>query len=525
MRVLELTDNPQVDTHALKQCIENDPALTTRVLRVVNSSLFGLAREVSDLNQALALLGIKPLKLLVLGFSLPPGLFAGLTGDVLGRYWRRTLTKAIAAREINERLWHRPGDEAFIAGLLQDLGMLVLIQELGVPYIEFLEKVRQGKADLLAWEVRSLGFDHTLLTSQLLDRWGFPESLAQAVRWHGRDSHDSSPPCEPSPLGHVLRLAELLARLLVDGNSEALEELLASSGREHALSPGQLQELVARLEETVCQLADVLSLKLPKGLDYRDVLAQAQQRLADVATEAAQELIQHQHVQPPDADDQLLDQVNSLSAAMCRLSRPSSRGASAVGAERVQREGAAAEPAPLSPNAHALAAPAVACRTETTEPDPGLLGQLGAVVTACRQARCAVSLLLVELGDVDELVITWGTAGFGRLRRVFQGACYDLDHPGMICLPHGEAGLALILPDCDRVQAVHLANQLMDRMRRLAAIGTRERRPTLSVNAGVATVALPPKNFPPADLLQAAERCRNGSRASGGGVVKSIEIY
>ena len=86
MEVLQLTGNPQVDTRALKECIENDPALTGKILRVVNSSLFALSREISDLNQALALLGTKPLKLLVLGFSLPGGLYAGIEARTLARY-------------------------------------------------------------------------------------------------------------------------------------------------------------------------------------------------------------------------------------------------------------------------------------------------------------------------------------------------------------------------------------------------------------------------------------------------------
>ena len=73
-QVLELTRDEHLDARALKDCIECDPALTGKILRVVNSSLFGLAGEVRDLNQALALLGTKPLKLLVLGFSLPDGL-------------------------------------------------------------------------------------------------------------------------------------------------------------------------------------------------------------------------------------------------------------------------------------------------------------------------------------------------------------------------------------------------------------------------------------------------------------------
>ncbi|HEX7450065.1 MAG TPA: HDOD domain-containing protein, partial [Pirellulales bacterium] len=140
LRVLELTNNPQVDAAELKACIERDPALTIKVLRVVNSSLFGMSRRVSDLNQALTLLGTKPLKLLVLGFSLPDQLFADLAGDVLSRYWRHTLTRAVAARELSERLWKVPGDEVFVAGLLKDLGRLVLIQGLGRPYVEFLRR-------------------------------------------------------------------------------------------------------------------------------------------------------------------------------------------------------------------------------------------------------------------------------------------------------------------------------------------------------------------------------------------------
>src|SRR5689334_16321489 len=83
VEVLELTRQPAVDLWKLKQCIEQDPALTAKLLRVVNSALFGLTRSVTDLNQALAILGTKPLKLLVLGFSLPEGVFHNLAGDFL----------------------------------------------------------------------------------------------------------------------------------------------------------------------------------------------------------------------------------------------------------------------------------------------------------------------------------------------------------------------------------------------------------------------------------------------------------
>ena len=182
IQVLELTNSPQVDNRAIKECIENDPALTGKILRVVNSSLFGLSREVSDLNQAIALLGSKPLKLLVLGFSLPNSLFASVESEILMHYWRHALTKAVAGREISETLWNLPGDEAFIAGLLQDLGLLLLIQQVGEPYVLLLKKVWAEGKDMAALEIESMGFDHAELTTRLLEPLGTARGAGRGGR-------------------------------------------------------------------------------------------------------------------------------------------------------------------------------------------------------------------------------------------------------------------------------------------------------------------------------------------------------
>src|SRR5919106_1670143 len=113
MELVRLAEEPRVDAKALKDCVAQDPALTCKILRVVNSSLFGLNRPVADLNQAIGLLGIKPLKLLVLGFNLPDALFAETAARELRWYWTNTLTRAVAARMICEQLWRQSGEEAF----------------------------------------------------------------------------------------------------------------------------------------------------------------------------------------------------------------------------------------------------------------------------------------------------------------------------------------------------------------------------------------------------------------------------
>jgi GGDEF domain-containing protein len=154
------------------------------------------------------------------------------------------------------------------------------------------------------------------------------------------------------------------------------------------------------------------------------------------------------------------------------------------------------------------------------EADPGLLGQLAASVSACRRSHRPVTLLLVELDDVEDLMITGGVEGFGRVRDCLETASRAVDHPSPICLPHGDMGFAVILPDCDRQRAARLANQLIEQFRRLVS-----GQSALSISLGAATVSVPSKNFPAEDLLHGAERCLYGSHASGGGVIKSIEIY
>ena len=562
VRVLELTDQPQVDAIALRECIEKDPALTTKVLRVVNSSLFGLRRPVSNLSQALALLGTNPLKLLVLGFSLPTGLFSGVAANTLGWYWRRTLTKAVAARRLCEILGHSFADEAFVAALLQDLGMLLLIQELGAPYADLVEKARQHRCDLLALEVASLGFDHTTLTALLMADWGLPRPIIDSVAWEpganleaglpaGRSDLDRGAPLLGSQngrdcVGGVVHLAEWIARVLADGRADALDRVLDMGQRDYGLKPEQISELIASLQEEVAGLAEVLSLELSEGFDYRELLAAAHARLAEAAAEAAGAMLRAA------ASPKLAGEVRLVSEAAARWTHrsnrpvpaeastessppPPSAGVALPARRREAVEASSAEG--ISPKRCATSASMVRGGVplleahgargpnRSAEVDRGLLGHLTAAALVCRQARCPLSLLLVELSQSDELVLHWGLEGFRRVRSELEVACRRLDHAPATCLTHGEAGFAVILKGCDRQLAVRLGNELIEKFTRAFPPASIDQRALTSISVGVASVALPPRNFPAQDLIQAASRCLYGSRSSGGGVVKSIEIY
>lgn len=505
MRVLELTQCPKVDVRALKECIENDPALTMRILRVVNSSMFGLSREVTDLNQALALLGIKPLKMLVLGFSLPKRLFAALEADVLSRYWRHTLTKAVVARELSQRYWKQPGDEAFIAGLLQEIGELVLIQDLGEPYVRFVDRVLSTGGDLLALELETLGFDHAVLSARLLHSWGFPESIVQAIGTPHRSQHILALPQNEQTLPQLLHLADLLARLLTSERPPPIDELLDACRDYRKLTIEDLPQLLDDLDATVQQLAEVLNLQLGEGTDYRSILAEAHSQLANVASEVAIEMLE------PGA---LASEMTALAKAAADFAHsPPKRDEPTLSS--------------FTPTASATA-PRRAALGLLTEVDvwndPGLLGKINAALHVCRQHRHPLSVMLACVDHYDEWILTCGTAStlslMGKLQQVLAS---ELD-PGSTSTYLGDGHFAIVLVDYDRQASLAAARQLMGRVRECGHALLEGASPALSLSGGLSSLVIPPKNFPASELIAAARRCLNGARLSGGDTLKSIEL-
>ena len=265
-------------------------------------------------------MGVKPLKLLVLGFGLSEATFSRFTGKLMLRYWRRSQTKALAAHEIAERICHIPGDEPFTAALLEDIGVLVLLADMGEPFARLLSRTPVTPSELKAREVELLGFDHVELGGRLLASWGLSESIVAAVDGSA-SSRDGSSSAAAVALARIVQLANLLADLVIDGRQDVLAGLVDAAAPNCRLTQAQLSDLVASLQQRVALTADLFTSDLPPGLDYRDLLMQAHTRMADVSAELASELVKGNRLQAPaacDASETLAD-VQSLSTAVSQF--------------------------------------------------------------------------------------------------------------------------------------------------------------------------------------------------------------
>lgn len=499
VEVLSLADDPLVDAPRLKRCIERDPALAAKLLRVVNGSFFGLARQVTDLNQAIALLGVKALKLLVLGFSLPDRLFAAKGSDALRNYWTRTLVRAVAARELTVAVGRPHGDEAFLAGLLADIGALVLLQESGSTYLRLLEQARATGRDSAAAEQETFGFDHRALTLRLLNDWRIPKSLVDVIAlWQTGD--------EPAPPARILRLASRLASLVIDERADLWPAILDDAAAHFGLTAEALAATAEGVQAKVDQLAEALRLELTSGQAYRETLEQAHRLMQAISEDAVADLLGSRGVCPASA-------AQETTSDDVREPPPTSDDEPGETGDAVQvasdENPPPPRPLPRVPSRHAAEA------GDLTE-------RLATVVAACREVRSAVSLAVVELDDFAAASERFGPLWAHDQATSLATACAALEwpHRQWVCLAEGK--FAVLLPQAERNQALDVVEDLVRRFRGACPHGENG---STSLSVGLASVLFPPRNFPPHDLLAAAERCLYAARNSAGDAVKSIEIF
>lgn len=194
--LLGLLGNANVDTSRVVAVIGVDPGLTASVLQVCNSAFFASGSAAETLEEAVTRLGFdevfRTVAALVGGRSMGPAQKG--YGIDAGELWKHSVTTAMAA----QRVAARRGDNetlAYTAGLLHDLGKVVLSAALETQYDRLLEEVERHQHPLLEAEKHLLGVDHAEIGARLLERWRFPESLVAAVRHHhapvGAGTHGS----------------------------------------------------------------------------------------------------------------------------------------------------------------------------------------------------------------------------------------------------------------------------------------------------------------------------------------------
>ncbi len=178
MQLLELTQRDNVDVDQVAHTIAQDPSLSARLLRVANSPFFGLAGEVTSINQSCMVLGMNTVRNLAVAVGV--GSCFNSDNDEQRQLWQQAMVKAFAAQSLAHRCGHN-SETAFTAGMLHDLGKMVMV----ACFAETMQKTHAYQdahgCELAEAELAFFGMDHRGLGAMLASRWCLPELIRQVI--------------------------------------------------------------------------------------------------------------------------------------------------------------------------------------------------------------------------------------------------------------------------------------------------------------------------------------------------------
>ena len=263
MKIIKLVEDPDSTAHDLNRVISNDPALGARILKVVNSAFYGLPGQIGSINRAIVLLGLNAVKNIAIAASLAK-LFRG--GKIAPGFHARDLwTHAIASATATRLLAKRAGlglpDEAFLAGLIHNIGIIVELQAQRPQFVQALDLLDQNQdMTLREAERRILGADHEQFGAGLCQMWKFPASFAYVTGFHHRPQELNQANRALTSLVHVADILTARAEIGFARSAETheidtnlLEELKLTAAQVDEVN----EELPEAMQEAQALFADV----------------------------------------------------------------------------------------------------------------------------------------------------------------------------------------------------------------------------------------------------------------------------
>ncbi len=185
-KMIELVDNPKTSAASLARLISTDQSLTARILKLANSAYYGFSREISTVNMAIVVMGFNAVK--DMGLSLSVFDVFKESNSVrdfdISRFWEHSIGCGVASRLMAHRYQHRIAGEAFVAGLLHDIGKVILDQYAHRDFAEIMERVFERDESLDYAELAVVGAGHGEIGGWLAEKWRLPIVIAEALRLH-----------------------------------------------------------------------------------------------------------------------------------------------------------------------------------------------------------------------------------------------------------------------------------------------------------------------------------------------------
>jgi diguanylate cyclase (GGDEF)-like protein len=293
LRLLKAIQEPDPNINEISRILSSDPSLTSKILKLVNSSFYSLRAPITTVDHAIKLLGLNTVKNLALSFSLITGFKKNSAKTFnFAQFWKDSLTGAIAAKLLAERIQPNLSEDAFFLGLLQNIGSLTLACCLPDQYgMAILETEKTG-GNYLQAESQVFGFNHMEVGEYLTKSWGLPESFCVPIGYHHCPQNAEGTKTDCIIRTRLLHLASLYIDLFNAPDMAlalgVIDHKMKGYGLSDKIDPADLGKKIQLQARDVFPVFDI---ELKNDRDYVVILENAKAEMSKLSVELIKELL------------------------------------------------------------------------------------------------------------------------------------------------------------------------------------------------------------------------------------------
>jgi len=242
-KLLEASKNEAISLEDVSKIIETDPGISVRVLEIVNSAFYGLTRKITTLSEAVVILGLDEIKKLALGMTIFENMFKKGGAKEFDRllFWRHSLAVAVLSMELAKQTGYADPEEAYIAGLLHDVGKIFMDIQGRKDYGEFIRDLSTSTDLVIEKERNVIGLGHDDIGAYFCSLWQLPEKLILAVKYHHQPFEHQELLVQEKQLISIVSMADFLCWTQGMGSFDFIRPPILAPEVEKIIDPEKIE--------------------------------------------------------------------------------------------------------------------------------------------------------------------------------------------------------------------------------------------------------------------------------------------